>query len=191
MWDFYFEKKKRTMWNSGLPTILVNPYLLGRWATKFHLHSALHPPTSSTRKRRPDPSRPWGWGFGLENCRVWSCWETQLVLSERKKQGTTGISCWKDQWITLFLPQSWTWKTGSWKMCDLSPNGLFYTSIYYGRKGITYTIKVGCLHPVSRWVINQLTNKDLYTLPVQVQTPALVGPLILRVVPYANSYVPA
>ena len=28
MWDFFF-KNELAMWNSGLPTILVNPYFLG------------------------------------------------------------------------------------------------------------------------------------------------------------------
>ena len=89
MWDFFFLKKKRTMWNSGLPTILVNPYLLGSWATKFHhlIDSSPSNILNSLAAALTLPGLGGGVFGGVGKLQSWSCWETQLVLSERKKTG--------------------------------------------------------------------------------------------------------
>ena len=48
-------------------------------------------------------------------------------LVHQTRQGFFVVTSWN---TILFLP--WKWKMGSWKMCGLSPNGLFSTSMIMG-----------------------------------------------------------
>ena len=155
MWDFFFLKKKTynvEFWFANHSCKSISSRKLSNKIPPPHRLFTLQYPQLACR--RPDPSRPWGWGFrwGWKTAELIMLGDSVGSFGKKKNRAQLGYPAGRINRLPFSSHSHGreTWGPGRCVTC--LQNGLFYTSIYYGRKGITYTIKVlvGCLHPVNR-----------------------------------------